>query len=106
MRKIRAFAIAATAATAIAIPSTADAATVWTSNQARNRIIFKESSGNPWAVNRSSGTLGLYQCHPRWHKCPKLGDIKAQHKWGSKYMENRYGTWERALRFHNAHNWW
>lgn len=90
------------------VPSTASAYSpgVWTENIYRNRIIMKESTGNPWAVNPSSGTLGLYQCHPAYHVCPYLGDIAGQHAWAQRYMAQRYGTWYVAYVHHINNGWW
>ena len=95
---------------AIIVPSTAATAApsqgVWTGNSARDAIIRIESSGNPYAVNPSSGTTGLYQCMPSVHACPALGDVPGQHNWGEAYMEGRYGSWEKALAFHRIHGYW
>lgn len=110
MHKIKMLSVGAVLAGATIMISgtaaTAAPAGVWTSNAARNEIIRRESTGNPNAVNPSSGTTGLYQCMPSVHKCPALGDIKGQHAWGQSYMAGRYGSWERALAFHNANHWW
>lgn len=109
MYKIKAIAITAIVGAATLIPAiSANAAPsgVWTNNSARNAIIRHESSGNPYAINPSSGTTGLYQCMPSVHACPALGDVKGQHKWGEQYMKSRYGTWNNALAFWQAHNWW
>lgn len=110
MRKMKMLTLGVLAIGTIIIPSTMATAAptmgVWTNNSARNAIIQIESSGNPYAVNPSSGTTGLYQCMPSVHACPALGDVAGQHAWGESYMEGRYGTWENALSFHNAHNYW
>ncbi len=97
------------AAAAIIVPGTIATAAptgVWTGNSARDEIIRRESSGNPYAVNPSSGTTGLYQCMPSVHACPALGDVAGQHAWGERYMQGRYGSWGNALAFHNSHNYW
>ena len=109
MFKIKMAAIAIFAGAGILIPAVSATAApqgVWTNNAARNAIIRIESSGNPYAVNPSSGTTGLYQCMPSVHACPALGDVAGQHAWSEIYMESRYGTWENALAFHNSHGWW
>lgn len=107
MGKIRAFAIAIVAVTAVVIPTATSAhADVWTGNRYRDYIIQHESSGNPWAVNPSSGTMGLFQCHPRWHSCPALGDVAGQLAWGERYMQGRYGTWYNAYVFWTNNHWW
>jgi soluble lytic murein transglycosylase-like protein len=75
------------------------------------QIIQKESSGNPAAVNSSSGAFGLGQF---------LGATKAEYaKYGSestnpveqikadaKYIEDRYHNPTNALAFHNANGWY
>lgn len=109
MRKIKMLTVGVFAIGTIMIPSTIATAAptgVWTGNSARNEIIRRESGGNPYAVNPSSGTTGLYQCMPSVHACPALGDVAGQHQWGSQYMNSRYGSWENALAWHNSHNWW
>lgn len=109
MRKIKMLTVGVFAVGTIMIPSTMATAApnkVWTGNVARDTIIMRESSGNPNAVNPSSGTTGLYQCMPSVHRCPALGDVAGQHQWGQNYMKSRYGTWQNALAFHNANHWW
>jgi len=109
MRKIKMLSVGLMAVATIMIPSMAAEAapqSVWTDNAARNTIIRLESSGNPYAVNKSSGAVGLYQCLPTVHACPSLGDVAGQHRWGSNYMTSRYGTWENALAFWRTNGWW
>lgn len=89
-----------------AVSATAAPTGVWTNNSARNEIIRRESSGNPNAVNASSGARGLYQCMPSAHQCPALGDVRGQHAWGEAYVKGRYGSWENALAFHNSNGWY
>lgn len=69
-------------------------------------LIMKESSCNPNAVNKSSGACGIGQQLP----CGKW-----EHQWNDpvgamidmqKYVFNRYGSWDNALKFHLAHNWY
>lgn len=110
MGKIRIVALSIIAASAFTIPTItgAEAApqSVWTNNAARNQIIRMESGGNPYAVNSSSGAMGLYQCMPSVHACPALGDVSAQHEWGNKYVLGRYGSWEAAWAFHKSNGWY
>jgi tape measure domain-containing protein len=74
-------------------------------------LVMKESSGDPTAVNPSSGAFGLGQF---------LGStLEAYAKYGSKstnpvrqiqamaqYIDDRYGNPSNALAFHNANNWY
>lgn len=112
MNKIKMIAIGVFAAAGIAVPTTVASAapavsqSAFTGNAARDFIIRHESGGNPYAVNPSSGTTGLYQCMPSVHSCPALGDVAGQHAWGEHYMSSRYGTWENAQAFWLSHNWW
>jgi LysM repeat protein len=70
---------------------------------ARAFIIQKESSGDPYAVNASSGACGLVQKLP----CNvPLGDVSAQLADAEKYMKSRYGSWINAKAFWLSHNWW
>ena len=107
--KIKMLSVGVMATATIMIPAmSANAAPtgVWTNNSARNIIIKRESGGNPYAVNPSSGARGLYQCNPHFHSCPSVGDVSGQHKWGQKYMASRYGSWNNALAFWNTNGWW
>ena len=69
-------------------------------------LYCRESSLDHTAVNPKSGACGLVQALP----CSKLGcsldDLDCQLKWGSKYIENRYGTAEEAVLFHDKNNWY
>jgi LysM repeat protein len=70
---------------------------------ARAFIIQKESGGDPYAVNASSGACGLVQKLP----CNvPLGDTSAQLADAEKYMKSRYGSWTNAKAFWLSHNWW
>ncbi len=72
--------------------------------QAFNKIVQRESSWNPWAINPSSGACGLAQALP----CSKMGLIapKQQIDWMIRYIERRYGYATTALRFHYKMNWY
>ena len=66
-------------------------------------IIAKESGGNPYAINKSSGACGLFQKLP----CNvPLGDVEAQMTDGLTYIKNRYGTSANAVAFWKAHGWY
>lgn len=68
------------------------------------KLIMKESSWNPQAVNKSSGACGLFQALP----CSKMGgmELANQIKWGVNYIKQRYGTPTAALAFHLQHGWY
>ena len=71
-------------------------------------LFCRESSLNPAAVNPSSGALGLVQALPPeklMKDCPDMG-LDCQVKWGQRYIENRYGSAEEALAFHDLKNWY
>lgn len=65
----------------------------------------RESSWNPYAVNKKSGACGIPQANP----CSKASkgtnyktNYKTQVKWGLNYIKKRYGTpaeaWEHSQR--------
>ena len=65
----------------------------------------RESSWNPYAVNKKSGACGIPQANP----CSKASkgtnyktNWKTQVKWGLNYIKNRYGSpayaWEQSQR--------
>lgn len=63
---------------------------------------YRESSWNPYAVNKSSGACGIPQANP----CSKMSEegrdyrtnYKTQIRWGLKYIKKRYGTPSEAYR--------
>lgn len=77
-------------------------------NDAKSFIYFKESGNNPKAINKSSGACGIGQALP----CSKLSSVcpdmsyECQDAFFTKYMQNRYGTWENAKAFWLSHKWW
>jgi len=76
------------------------------SNEAKMFIYMKESGNRTNAINKSSGACGLGQALP----CAKMGcsltDYACQDAFFTKYMQNRYGTWENAKAFWLSHKWW
>lgn len=71
-----------------------------------NKLINRESSWNPNAVNPSSGACGLVQSLP----CSKIpGDwnnpVDAL-KWGNSYVKGRYGSWANALGHSDSKGWY
>lgn len=71
-------------------------------------IYMKESGNNPLSVNRSSGACGLGQalpCSKLSNVCPNM-DYACQDAFFTRYMQSRYGTWEKAVAFWNQRHWW
>jgi len=66
-------------------------------------IIFKESSWNYRAVNKSSNATGLGQSIPYWHEDTWPDDYRdnpvSQLEWADSYVKQRYGSWEEARHF-------
>jgi hypothetical protein len=79
-------------------------------------LIQRESGCDPTATNPSSGACGIPQALP----CSKMGDGHfdsnknwvrhndpiVQLKWMQNYVIGRYGSWEAAIAFHDANNWY
>lgn len=69
-------------------------------------LIRLESGCNPNAVNRSSGACGIAQELPCGKSGCALGDGVCQLAWMERYVMARYGSWEAALSFHYANNYY
>ncbi|MHB0976311.1 MAG: aggregation-promoting factor C-terminal-like domain-containing protein [Candidatus Aquicultorales bacterium] len=67
-------------------------------------IVMRESGGDPYAVNPSSGAAGLFQRLPGDHIV--LGDVQGQVQDGVTYIRLRYGTSEAALAWWNTFGWY
>lgn len=69
-------------------------------------IVFRESSWNPNAVNRSSGACGLAQANP----CSKVPgnpyDPVDSLKWQYNYVKTRYGGYAQAYAFWLKKHWY
>lgn len=84
----------------------------WTENDFNClvKLVEKESSWNPNAVNKSSGAAGLFQALPASKMASEGSDYmtnyKTQVKWGLKYIKNRYGTPTNAWAFWQSHKWY
>lgn len=77
------------------------------SESAKMWIYMRESGNNPLARN-ASGCLGLGQACPGSKLtavCPNL-DYACEDSFFTRYMQNRYGTWDNAKAFWLAHSWW
>jgi hypothetical protein len=78
---------------------------------AAQEIIQRESGGDPTAKNPHSSAFGLGQLIVANRKQLmganyKSTDCDAQIDAFSKYTLGRYGSYERALRFHNRNGWY
>ena len=84
----------------------------WTENDyyAIVQIVNRESSFNPYAVNKKSKACGLFQAYP----CSKMvifgndyrTNYKVQVAWGFYYIKDRYGTPQKAWSFWQSHHWY
>ena len=77
-------------------------------SDAKSFIYFKESGNRPTAVNASSGACGIGQalpCSKLKNVCPNM-DYACQDQFFTKYMQNRYGSWENAKSFWLKNKWW
>ena len=72
------------------------------SNSAKEAIAQKESGGSYTATNGKY--IGRYQLDASYLN----GDysIANQEKVAEQYVAQRYGSWDAALAFHNAHGWY
>lgn len=69
-------------------------------------LISKESGFDIGVINKTSGACGLPQALPcKKMKC-SLTNIDCQLDWQKEYITNRYGTIEKALKFHKINNWY
>lgn len=69
-------------------------------------LIMRESSCNPNAVNPSSGACGIAQALPCSKKPGQWSDPVNSMRWMQQYVLNRYGSWAKAVQFHDANNWY
>lgn len=74
------------------------------------KLVEKESSWNPNAVNKSSGAAGLFQALPASKMASEGSDYmtnyKTQIRWGLKYITNRYGTPSNAWAHSQQKGWY
>lgn len=74
------------------------------------KLVEKESSWNPNAVNKSSGAAGLFQALPASKMASEGSDYmtnyKTQIRWGLKYIKNRYGTPANAWAHSQQKGWY
>lgn len=93
-------------ATQVASIQPIPAAQASTASDAKTFIYMKESGNRTNAINKSSGACGLGQALPCSKMPCTLTDYACQDAFFTKYMQNRYGTWENAKSFWLAHKWW
>lgn len=84
----------------------------WTENDYYSivQIVNRESSFNPYSVNKKSGSCGLFQAYP-CSKMAKYGkdyrtNYKVQVKFGFEYIKARYQTPSNAWSFWQSHHWY
>lgn len=73
-------------------------------------IVNHESGWRPNAVNKKSGSCGLFQAYP-CSKMAKYGkdyrtNYKTQMKFGFEYIKARYQTPQKAWAFWQSHHWY
>lgn len=73
--------------------------------EAALQIVSKESGLNPYAQNKTSGALGLFQFYPGSKLRCELSDIGCQVDAGYYYIQNRYGGANNALFFWQENHW-
>jgi membrane-bound lytic murein transglycosylase MltF len=77
--------------------------------EAFNKIVQKESSWNNTAQNPNSTAYGTMQfLDSTWETvgCEKTIDQNKQIDCGIKYIKQRYGSPQKAYKFHLLHNWY
>jgi hypothetical protein len=75
-------------------------------DSAKAFIYSHESGNNPASVNASSGACGLGQALPCSKMPCSLSDYACQDNFFTQYCLSRYGTWDAAMAFWQAHSWW
>ena len=75
-------------------------------DQAKAFIYSHESGNRPNAINASSGACGLGQALPCSKMPCSLSDYACQDNFFTQYMLQRYGSWQNAMSFWQAHKWW
>ena len=81
----------------------------WVDSPAFIELIGRESGWNQNAKNPTSTAYGLFQFLDSTRKnygIPKNNDPYTQAVAGFKYIKDRYGTPEAALKFHDSKNWY
>ena len=72
-------------------------------------IVKRESSFNPYAINKKSKATGLCQALPGKKMASHGNDwrtnYKTQLRWCRDYIKNRYGTPQEAWSFWQSHHW-
>ena len=75
-----------------------------------DKLINLESHWNPKAQNPSSKAFGIFQFLPttwgNYHYPTRPKSAVLQVKAGLRYVEKRYGSSCKALKFHRLHGWY
>lgn len=74
--------------------------------QAKAFIYLKESSGNQYAINPTSGACGLGQALPCSKLTCELSDYQCQDDWFTAYAKTRYNGFVNAKIFWEKNGWW
>ena len=69
-------------------------------------LVSLESSLDMRAVNSKSGACGLFQANPCEKMNCDLDDLDCQIEWGKKYITERYGSVENAIKFWEQHGYY
>jgi hypothetical protein len=108
-QEARAYAATQEKARAASVRASYDAKYSGTGSSAMDWIVQKESGGNPYAINSSSGACGLFQalpCSKLLNVCGSLSNVSCQIQWGKDYAIGRYGSYSAAQAFWISHKWW
>lgn len=82
-------------------------------SDAQRRLVHRESRGDPRAQNEKSSAFGCLQLiranrvtfAKRLGVNPDTTDPRAQMRMGSMYIDQRFGSDDRALAFHLQNGW-
>lgn len=69
-------------------------------------LIARESGFNKRAINPTSGACGLSQALPCSKMACSLDDADCQLNWIEEYVNDRYGSIDRTLVFHDLRNYY
>lgn len=83
----------------------------WSADQwpAMEYVMNKETSGDPKAINKSSGACGIPQslpCSKMLKVIGSLDNVNGQLDWMVNYIASRYDNPKGAEKFHKINNWY
>jgi cell division protein FtsB len=102
-------AVLASATRRVAVTQPTGAVFSGSGDQYLDWIISKESGGNSYAVNASSGACGLGQslpCSKVLNACGSLSNVQCQIDWVHNYTIARYGSPYNAYIFWTQNHWY